>query len=109
MPNDKNNFKKAPTLLFSQEKKLEPPYYSLPQDITDKIFQKLGNSSAQLRIMIVLVGTKHGFGISEKWILDRTGLNSGSYNRARDELVKKGFITHEDYKYIRVNFQKIME
>ena len=52
----------------------------------DIIFSTLGNSSAQLRIMIVLIGTKPGFGISEKWILDITGLTERSYERARDSL-----------------------
>jgi hypothetical protein len=74
----------------------------------DKIFAELGNSSAQLRVMIVLIGTKPGFAISEKWICDRTGLVQSSYNRARTALINKGWITLEEGKSITVNFKKIL-
>ena len=72
----------------------------------DIIFAELGNSSAQLRIMIVLIGTKPDFGVSEKWICDRTGLLPSSYKSARKQLVKRGWLTHEDGKII-VNFKNI--
>lgn len=73
----------------------------------DKIFKKLGNSSAQLRIMIVLIGTKPGFAISEQWILDRTNLSQPSYIKARQALIDIGWITLEKGKSIKVNFSTI--
>lgn len=73
----------------------------------DKIFKKLGNSSAQLRIMIVLIGTKPGFAISEQWILDRTNLSQPSYIKARQALIDIGWITLEKGKSIKVNFSVI--
>ena len=82
-------------------------FYMLPQALTDIIFNELGNSSAQLRIMMVLCGTKEGFFISEKWICDRTGLKRQSYERSRDELVKRGWITHNEYSTINIHYDKI--
>lgn len=60
----------------------------------DIIFNELGNSSAQLRIMIVLLGTKpDSFSISEQWICDRTGLLHSSYINARKALINRGWLT----------------
>lgn len=102
------NFKQAPELKFSG-KKPEGQYYTIPQNLADIIFNKLGNSSAQLRIMIVLIGTKQGFKISEKWILDRTGLLHASYIKARQELVKRGWLSHNEAEGITVNFNAILD
>lgn len=101
------NFRQAPELKFTGQKP-EGQYYAIPQDLADIIFNKLGNSSAQLRIMIVLIGTKEGFKISEKWILDRTGLLHASYIKARQELVKKGWLSHDETEGITVNFNTIL-
>lgn len=73
----------------------------------DIIFKKLGNSSAQLRIMIILIGTKPGFGISEQWMLERTGLSQPSYIKARKALADMGWITLEKRETIKVNFEAI--
>lgn len=102
------NFRQAPELKFTG-KKPEGQYYAIPQDLADIIFNKLGNSSAQLRIMIVLIGTKEGFKISEKWILDRTGLLHASYITARKALVKRGWLTHDESEGITVNFNTILD
>lgn len=101
------NFRQAPELKFTGQKP-EGQYYAIPQDLADIIFNKLGNSSAQLRIMIVLIGTKEGFKISEKWILDRTGLLHASYITARKALVKRGWLTHDESEGITVNFNAIL-
>lgn len=102
------NFRQAPELKFTGQKP-EGQYYAIPQDLADIIFNVLGNSSAQLRIMIVLIGTKAGFKISEKWILDRTGLLHASYIKARQELVKRGWLTHDESEGITVNFNAILD
>ena len=100
------NLDQAPKLVFDIPKDKGNQYYELPQKLMDIIFAELGNSSAQLRIMIVLIGTKPDFGVSEKWICDRTGLLPASYKTARKQLVKRGWLTHEDGKII-VNFKNI--
>ena len=73
------------------------------------IFNVLGNSSAQIKIMMVLCGTKEGFFISGKWMQGRTGLSPQSYSSALKKLVKRGWVTHRNYQTIRVNFDKIYE
>ena len=101
------NYQQAPTLQFDSGKDLSKQHYAIPQDLADIIFNELGNSSAQLRIMMVLIGTKEGFNISDKWICDRTGLQHPSYINARKALVKRGWITHEPAQGITVNFKVI--
>lgn len=74
----------------------------------DIIFNELGNKSAQLRIMIVLLGTKPDrFSVSDKWICERTGLLHPSYIKARKELVNKGWLTLKPGAELIVNIDKI--
>lgn len=82
-------------------KKMEKntPFYQLPQDIMDIIFNKLdGKNGNQMKIMIVLLGTvgDGSFRVSEKWICERTGMVQQSYNRARKALVERGWLQVED-------------
>ena len=65
--------------------------------------------AAQLRIMMVLCGTKEEFFISGKWMTKRTGLSQQSYSTALKKLVKRGSVSHRNYQTIRVNFDKIYE
>ena len=81
----------------------------IPQRLADIIFNVLGDSSAQLRIMMVLCGTKEDFFISGKWITKRTGLSQQSYSAALKKLVARGWVSHRNYSTIRVNFDKIYE
>ena len=65
-----STIKQAPLLKHNGSKMDGKQYYALSQSIMDVIFNVLGNASAQLRVMIVLIGTKpNDFRISEKWIL----------------------------------------
>lgn len=101
----------APELRFNGEKvqdnEATNQTYQIPQRLADIINNELGNSSAQLRVMYVLVGTKEGFRISEKWICERTGLSPTSYRRARADLENIGWITHTQYESITINFDEI--
>ena len=104
------NLQQAPVLKFNGAKTQDNTTnqsYQIPQHLADIIFKELGNSSAQLRIMMVLCGTKEGFAISEKWILERTGLQHASYINARKALVAKGWLVHEESKGITINFNVI--
>lgn len=103
------NLKQAPKLQFSGSVNYNKQYYHLPQEVMDKVFRTLGTSSAQLRIMIVLLGTKEGFLVSEKWICERTGLTHSSYIKARQALVDKGFIELDPAKSITVNLSKLLK
>ena len=101
--------KLAPTLEHNGVKSRveKEQYYQIPQALADAVFSVLGNSSAQLRIMLVLIGTKPGFHISQKWILQRTGLKERSYIEARKALVARGWLKHLECDSIIVNLDKI--
>ena len=103
---------KAPSLHFygakDQDNKTNQ-VYMIPQRLADIIFNVLGNSSAQIKIMMVLCGTKEGFFISGKWMRGRTGLSPQSYSAALKKLVQRGWVNHRNYQTIRVNFDKIYE
>ena len=81
----------------------------IPQRLGDIIFNVLGDSSAQIRIMMVLCGTKEDFFISAKWIHKRTGLSQQSYSAALKKLVERGWLKHVNYQHIWINFDKIYE
>ena len=100
------NYNQAPELRFNGAKG-GGQFYMIPQELADIIFKELGNASAQLRIMLVLLGTKEGFRISDKWICDRTGLQHPSYITARKALVSRGWLTHDAAKGITVNLDAI--
>ena len=107
-----NTIYKAPSLQFRSEKDQDNKtnqIYMIPQRLADIIFNVLGNSSAQIKIMMVLCGTKEGFFISGKWMRGRTGLSPQSYSAALKKLVQRGWVSHRNYQTIRVNFDKIYE
>lgn len=101
------NYNQAPELKHNGVKSQETQFYKIPQDLADIIFNELGNSSAQLRIMMVLIGTKEGFKVSEQWMLDRTGLLHASYIKARKALVDKGWLSLDAANSITVNYDVI--
>lgn len=81
-------------------------FYEIPQELADILFNEFSRKPAYLRLMLVLCGTKPGFALSEKWIIDRTGLTHSTYNTIRGDLVEKGWLIVED-KRVVVNFDKI--
>ena len=103
---------KAPSLHFNgakdQDNKTNQSYM-IPQRLADIIFNLLGRAPAQIKIMMVLCGTKEEFFISNKWMTKRTGLSQQSYSEALRKLVKRGWVSHRNYQTIRVNFDKIYE
>lgn len=101
-----SNLKQAPTLKHNGTKS-SGQFYALPQDLMDIVFNQLKDKSAQLRIMIVLIGTKPGFKVSEQWILDRTGLQHASYITARKKLIEMGWLTLDAATTITVNINAI--
>lgn len=103
------NRKQAPKLVFNGEKfNNTKGFYQIPQEAADIIFKKFARQPAFIRLMLVLIGTEPGFGLSEQWVVDRTGLNHSSYSNTRDALVEMGWLTCENGQII-VNYDKIYE
>ena len=95
-----SNLKQAPKL-YHTGKKHDTIFYQLPQDLMDIIFTKIdGKSGNQIKLMCVLLGTQGNgsFGVSEKWICERTGMTQQTYNKARKALIEKGWLKLEDGK-----------
>ena len=102
----------APSLHFNGAKDQDNKtnqIYMIPQRLADIIFNLLGRAPAQIKIMMVLCGTKEEFFISNKWMTKRTGLSQQSYSAALRKLVERGWVSHRNYQTIRVNFDKIYE
>lgn len=88
---------KAPILKFKTEKSNNGLRYILPQDRVDALFNMIdGQNGNALKLAIVLLGTKEGYGISSKWVCDHTGMDRRSYYRTRKYLEDIGIITIND-------------
>lgn len=114
MDETRGNHNQAPTLEFkgSKENGSQKPFYQIPQELADIIFDKLARKPAALRLMLVLAGTKPGFALSEKWVLDRTRMDHSTYIKIRQYLSGKDggpewLIIDEQNKKIIINFDKI--
>ena len=106
------NVAQAPILGFIGDKfDKDKQHYEIPQDIADIIFNELKDQSVKIRLMLVLIGTKEGWGVSEQWLLQRTGIVHSSYTRARRELIEKGWLvagkTEGGINIIQVDFDAI--
>lgn len=88
--------------------KFDGVFWQLPQELMTTIFNVLGNSSAQIRLMCYLIGTKDGFALNSKEIQKRTGLNHASYLRARNALEEKQWIEIRSGKLI-IHYENIRD
>ena len=105
------NVAQAPILGFIGDKfEKDKQHYEIPQDVADIVFNELKDQSVKIRLMLVLIGTKEGWGVSEDWLLQRTGISHSSYIRARKELIDKGWLSAgkvKDKNVILVDFETI--
>ena len=104
------NRNQAPKLAFNGEKFNgdKEQAYIIPQELADIIFndKEFSRSPAPIKLMLTLIGTKLNFGVSEAWVLQRTGMDSSTYNTVRKKLVAKGWLKHEN-GYITVDYDSI--
>jgi hypothetical protein len=71
------NYKQAPKLYHNKTSFNSDNYYNLPQELMDCVFNQIdGKCGNQIKLIIVLLGTLGNgtFGVSEKWICERTGM-----------------------------------
>lgn len=95
------NYKQAPKLYHNKTNFNSDNYYNLPQELMDCVFNQIdGKCGNQIKLIIVLLGTLGNgtFGVSEKWICDRTGMVQQTYSTARKALVERGWVYVEDGK-----------
>lgn len=106
----KEYIKQAPEVLYNGEKQREDNKWTCmyPVELQRIIFNSIDyRSSAELRVMLALIGCAEGFRVSEKWIEEHTGVSHSSYIRARQNLEKRGWITHTKEESIEINFDAI--
>lgn len=93
---DKFNRKGA----YSKENRDGYYFYQYPMDILEYVMNIIGgNSGNQLKLMLILLGSAKGFGVSEKTVILRTGMKQQSYVEARKALVKMGIIEYSKGKH----------
>ena len=93
------NYRQAPKLYHNKTTYNSDNYYNLPQELMDCVFSQIdGKSGNQIKLIIVLLGTLGNgtFGVSEKWICDRTGMVQQTYSKARQALIERGWVYVED-------------
>jgi hypothetical protein len=106
------NYRKAPKLYHDIDKsKLDDGMFiNIPQKILHILFENLdGKCGNQIKLIMMFVGTigNGNFAISEKWIMDMCGFSQPCYIRARQELVKKGWLEVSAGKIV-VKISKIL-
>lgn len=95
---------------YNKDNKQGYYFYQLPIPIMTYICETLdGKNGLMLKIMIVLIGTDEGFGLSEKFICEKIGIDghdkARSYYRARDELNNMNWIWYDKKdKTITLNY-----
>ena len=107
------NYRQAPRLLHKGEKFINhnEQFWSLPQSLMSEVFWELnGKCGNQIKLMCLLIGTsgKGDFRVSEKWVLERTGMDETGYKRARKELIQRGWLSHDNGE-LRVHMDRIRE
>lgn len=100
----------APVLHHAQNKEnyidRSNGFYKLPATLMTAIFHQT-DSCNEIRLLTFLLGTGEGFGLTEKTVLDRTGLSSSAYHRTIETLAAKGWIT-VSAAYLTINYDRIL-
>lgn len=83
--------------------------YIITNSLIETIFNEIsGKNGNTLKLILFLLGN-NGYGkfrISERTVVNATGMNQKSYRRARQDLIDKGWIRHENGMII-VNINNI--
>lgn len=100
----------APQLLLEGEKWIEENESRI--SIADRLLVAVGSrkdlTAYDKLLLLVLLGQSYsGFYPSEKWILDRTGMDKKTYHRCRQHLIESGIMEFEEYKYMKIFIDNI--
>ena len=107
------NTKQAPILHHSYSKQqviidTKSNFYQVPQSLADIIFKQFPRDISVVKLMIVLVGTKEGFGLSKKWVMDRTQITEKTYYQARQKLLDIGWLELSENNILTINYDAIL-
>lgn len=108
-----NNNLPAPILAVDSDKESYEDttgFTQIPNTILSKLFEKLSSSPAQLRLMIILIGTKPGFGLSKTWLMERAQVCRTNLYRTLNALIDNGYLSRdEERNLLIINYKKLME
>lgn len=107
------NTKQAPILHhgYSKQKVIidtKSNFYQVPQSLADIIFEQFPRDISVVKLMIVLIGTKEGFGLSKKWVMDRTKMTEKTYYQARQKLIDAGWLELSENNILTINYDTIL-
>jgi len=80
--------------------------------VADRLIKAIGTNkklkaNERLLLIILLGQAPQGFHISEKWILDRTGMSHDTYLNCKKHLRELGYINYKEYDNITIDIEKI--
>ena len=109
-----NTVRSAPKLYFSEPKDSRcgsDNFYMLPQELMTAVMTGItGNCLNQLKLMVLLLGTKEGFALSEEFVLQKLRISQQAYLKARKALIEKSWLTLEKNPHkLIVNINQIWE
>lgn len=102
-------------LLLSDVKKEnynEERFYQISPKMFSKINEKIDAKGAHQRslLLYLIFQQQNGdFRPAEQSILTACGMAHNKYVEARRKLAEKGLIEYEPFKYLKINYKKIME
>ena len=67
-----------------------------------------GRQGNLIKLMWYLLSTDEGFGLAQATVMDETGLAKQKYYQARDALIEKGWLLHEEKDgqyYLAINYK----
>lgn len=107
------NTKQAPILHHGSSKQqvlvdTKSNFYQVPQSLADIIFKQFPRDISVIKLMIVLIGTKDGFGLSKKWVMDRTQMTEKTYYQARQKLIDIGWLELSENNILTINYDAIL-
>jgi hypothetical protein len=97
------NTKQAPILIHEGDKMDSRQFYCIDQNLCETIFNELsGKNGNSLKLIFFLLGNSGtgNFRVSEQTVKNATGMDKKSYQRARKDLIERGWIRTEKGKII---------
>lgn len=72
-------------------------FYQQPQEIMNYIMNGLtGQQGNMLKLMLLLISTDIGYGVSQQWVINCTGMQKDKYYDARAILVEIGWLLYDE-------------
>lgn len=104
-------YDQAPKLINKNKPKSKGNFMQMGMEVFKSINEKIDARHAVARsLLILLIGTADGFGLSQKFILENLGCSEKRYYTARQYLESLGLITvNKEENIITINYNVLMD